>query len=57
MPLILSVTLKLNTEINTTINAQATPQLQQLQQVENNIQQAKPTELDRLLKGWNQQNN
>ena len=57
VPLILVVTLQLNVAINTTINAQATPQLQQLQQVENNLQQAKSTELDRLLKGWNQQPN
>jgi hypothetical protein len=57
VPLILTVTLKLNTEISTSINAQATPQLQKMQQVETNIQQAKPTELDRLLKGWNQQSN
>lgn len=57
IPLIFSVTLQLNLQINSTIATQANPQLQQLQKTENDIQQAKPNDLKRLVDGWNQQQN
>ncbi len=57
IPLIFSVTLQLNLQLNPTITAQASPQLQQLQKVENDMQQAKPDDLKRLVDGWNQQPN
>lgn len=57
IPVIFSVTLQLNLQINSTVASQANPQLQQLQTVEQNMQQAQPGDLQRLVEGWNQQPN